>query len=149
MFGFFNPESLSIADRGATIDFINISDGQSETVKINSPQHAIRISGALRDQAERGITSIEGPMSKVQGQMRFREHSIDEGVMVTDDGRKLPFKLGFSLTADHDFPIGGMTIAQGVTHDGAFIIQRLAVQPPAPSLDVEAELAATSLPVNH
>lgn len=136
MFGLFDPASLKVNDAVASIDFLGISDGVAETIEIRTPEHARRIAAAVRSQAQFGVTSLEGPMERVTGAMRFREGSLDEGVLKTSEGKVIPFKLGFTC-AEGDLPIGGMTIAQGVMFDGALVIQRVAIEPPAPDLEIE------------
>lgn len=145
MFGLYDPKSLQMTDAAATIDFLSIDTGEAETIEIRDAAHARSVAAALRSQSEYGVTSKAGPMERLTGAMRFRENSRDEGVLRTTEGKIVPFVLGFT-TKEEDLPIGGMTIAQGVMFDGALVIQRIAIEPPAPDLEVEAELSGRDTP---
>jgi hypothetical protein len=130
MFGFYDPRSLAVKDRSASIDFINSMDASDVTsVQINTIDELRAVSSALKTQKERGIASLKGEIIEFRGSIVLLDRN--EALLTPEGGTEdeiIPMEFGFDVT-DCDLPEHGFAIGEGVKVDGAIVIYRLAVQP--------------------
>lgn len=135
--GYYDPESLTIGDRIATIDFINARDETDRyQVAVRNRQEADTLLHNLRHQKDHQISAFGGRAMICRGPIQMSPGIPDEGVMMVDGDRTrlLPVKIGFDLDGFR-IPDRALMGAVGYISEGALVAERAAIAPlvPVPS----------------
>jgi hypothetical protein len=132
--GYYDPETLTLGDRVATIDFINAQDETDRrTVEVRNRKDADVLLHNLRHQHEHKISALGGRAMICRGPIQMSPGVPDEGVMMVDGDRTrlLPVKLGFDLDGFR-VPDRALIGAVGYVSEGALIAERAAIAPLTP-----------------
>jgi len=128
MFGFYDPASLEVGANAAAINFIDAAAGTVTRVDITSVKEASLVVTGLRDQGLHGIASRHGAVQTLHGTLAWFPSAPDEGLMMIEGEKKsIPVKLAFDMDPD-TLPKNSFAMAQGVHHDGAFVINKVAMK---------------------
>jgi len=129
--GYYDPETLTLGDRLASIDFISANDAADRRrVEVRSRQEADVLLHNLRHQRDHHISAIGGRAMICRGPIQMSPGVPDEGVMMVDGdmSRLLPVKLAFDLE-DFRVPDRPLMGAVGYMSGGALIAERAAIAP--------------------
>ena len=133
--GYYDPETLTLGDRFASIDFISARDASDRRrVEVRSRQEADVLLHNLRHQQEHQISALGGRAMICRGPIQMSPGVPDEGVMMVDGDRTrlLPVKLAFDLDG-FQVPDRALMGAVGHMSGGALIAERAAIAPLSPS----------------
>lgn len=127
--GYYDPETLTLGDRVASIEFISATDITDRTrVEVRNRQEADTLLHNLRHQREHKISAIGGRAMMCRGPIRMSPGLNDEGVMMIDgdEARLLPVKFAFDL-GGRKIPNRALIGAIGHLVGGALIAERAAI----------------------
>lgn len=135
--GYYDPDTLTLGERVASIDFISAQDGRDRTrVEVRNREEADVLLHNLRHQQQHQISALGGRAMICRGPIQMSPGIPDEGVMMVDGDRTrlLPVKLAFDLDGFR-VPDRALLGAVGHLSGGALIAERAAIAPlsPAPS----------------
>lgn len=132
--GYYDPETLTIGERVASIEFINATNSADRRrVEVRTRQDADVLLHNLRHQRDNKISALGGKAMMCRGPIQMSPGVADEGVMMIDgdEAKLLPVKI--------DAPLGGVRIpgraligAIGYLSGGALIAERAAIAPLSP-----------------
>jgi len=129
--GYYDPDTLTLGDKVASIDFINATDiADRRRVEVRNRQDADVLLHNLRHQRDYKISALGGRAMMCRGPIHMSPGVPDEGVMMVDgdEARLLPVKLGFPL-GDFRVPERALIGAIGHMSGGALIAERAAIAP--------------------
>lgn len=132
--GYYDPETLNLGDKVASIEFI---DARNETdrrrVEVRNRQEADVLLHNLRHQKEHKISALGGRAMICRGPVQMSPGIPDEGVMMVDGDRTrlLPVKLAFDLDGFR-IPDRALMGAVGHLSEGALVAERAAIAPLSP-----------------
>ncbi len=129
--GYYDPETLTLGDRVASIDFISANDAsERRRVEVRNRQEADILLHNLRHQREHQISATGGRAMICRGPIQMSPGVPDEGVMMVDGDmtRLLPVKLAFELDGFR-VPDRALMGAVGHLSGGALIAERAAIAP--------------------
>lgn len=132
--GYYDPETLTLGDRVATIEFISAQDETDRrTVEVRNREEADTLLHNLRHQKEHQISAFGGRALICRGPIQMSPGVPDEGVMMMDGDktRLLPVKIGFELDG-YRIPDRALMGAVGYLSEGALIAERAAIAPLSP-----------------
>ena len=127
MFGFYDPQSLTIEEDKASILFINARDiNDIHVVEITTPEEARRIEASLETQKVMKITALDGEIVQKYGLIVMSVSSPGEGVIQVPGERNVPFVLDFE-PPESGLPPKTRGLVFGYQKDGALVVDRIAV----------------------
>jgi hypothetical protein len=132
--GYYDPETLTLGDRVASIDFISAKDQTDRRrVEVRSRKEADTLLHNLRHQRDHQISALGGRAMICRGPIQMSPGVPDEGVMMVDGDktRLLPVKIGFDLDGFR-IPDRALMGAVGHISEGALIAERAAIAPLTP-----------------
>jgi hypothetical protein len=132
--GYYDPETLTLGDRVASIDFISAKDQTDRRrVEVRSRKEADVLLHNLRHQRDHQISALGGRAMICRGPIQMSPGVPDEGVMMVDGDktRLLPVKIGFDLDGFR-IPDRALMGAVGHISEGALIAERAAIAPLTP-----------------
>ena len=132
--GYYDPETLTLGDRVATIEFISAQDETDRrTVEVRNREEADTLLHNLRHQKEHQISAFGGRALICRGPIQMSPGVPAEGVMMMDGDktRLLPVKIGFDLDG-YRIPDRALMGAVGYVSEGALIAERAAIAPLSP-----------------
>jgi len=132
--GYYDPETLTLGDRVASIEFISATDGADRRrVEVRNRQEADVLLHNLRHQRDYKISAFGGRAMMCRGPIQMSPGVADEGVMMVDgdEARLLPVKLALPL-GDVRIPERALIGAIGFLSGGALIAERAAIAPLSP-----------------
>lgn len=133
MFGYYDPESLTLDEGRHVMNFISAGNIDDVTrIVIDTREKAAEVIAALGEQKAHFIAWLGGGIERVSGSLRVSESHPDEGVMQTKDGRIVPIKMDFTPAQDQ-IPRFSLCVATGVREHGALRVAKMIVQPIGPS----------------
>lgn len=132
--GYYDPQTLTLGDRVATIDFISAQDETDRRrVEVRTRKEADVLLHNLRHQRDHQISALGGRAMICRGPIQMSPGVPDEGVMMVDGDRTrlLPVKIGFELDGFR-IPDRALMGAVGHISEGALIAERAAIAPLTP-----------------
>jgi hypothetical protein len=132
--GYYDPETLTLGDRVASIEFISANNASDRRrVEVRNRQEADVLLFNLRHQRDHMISALGGRAVICRGPIQMSPGVPDEGVMMVDGDktRLLPVKLAFDME-DFRVPDRALMGAVGYMTGGALIAERAAIAPLSP-----------------
>jgi len=136
MFGYYDPASLKLEGRKASINFIDAVDGRVTPIVMGSRDEMVDVAASIGDQERYGIASRDGSVKEIRGVFVAIPGHPDEGLIAPEHNQKktIPLKMTFDV-AEGDIPKDGFAIMHGISHRGAFMVHRIAMKSADPEFD--------------
>lgn len=133
MFGYYDPESLTVENDHARLSFINAMNADDiHEVRIETRKDAERIKSALRAQRDHAIGVLDGTITRIAGSLRVTEGYPDEGVIIDRENRRTAVKMGF-MPQEGELPRDSICVAVGYMQNGALHTAKLLMRPITPA----------------
>ena len=133
MFGFYDPQSLSVEQDKASILFINARDADDiHVVEASSPDEVAQIRKGLENQQSMKISALGCDVVRMSGLIIMSQASPGEGIIQSRENGNIPFVLDFDIPKEQ-LPQKTRGMVLGFKQDGALIVDRIAVHSGEPT----------------